>query len=942
MKLLHRISPRNRILDHASSIADEVIALEETYGKLTDQELRDKTDDFITRLDNNATLDDIIAEAFANAREIIYRTFKQRAFRVQLIGAAVAHFGDFAEMMTGEGKTLTLLLVSYLDSLLKKGVHIVTVNEYLVQRDAEYSAKALNRLGVSVGYITSAMSNSEKQNMYNCDITYAPNSEIGFDYLRDNMARNIHDKVQRGLHFAIVDEGDSILIDEARTPLIISGQPKNDVSLYMKVDRFIAKLDEDDYLVDPESNSITLSDYGVDKAQEYFEVKNIYDIENSDIVHKMVNALRAHYVFENGKEYIVKQDKNGQDIIALVDQFTGRVLEGRSYNAGLQQAIQVKERVKIDPENITVATITYQSLFRQYNKLSAVSGTALTESEEFMSIYNMVVVPIPTNRPLIRLDHPDYIFGEKKTKWKYVIADIIRRHKTGQPILVGTASVDDSEILHQLLLKVKVPHEVLNAKNHAREAEIIGKAGELDSITIATNMAGRGTDIKLGKGVIEAGGLFVLGTERHESRRIDNQLRGRSGRQGDIGESRFFISLQDSLFKRFATDKFDKAQSKLGDDYIDVRFFGRLLNNTQKKVEGINFDVRKNLIDYDHVLSSQRELIYKQRDQILKAKNLVPLVKNMAKHVITDVVDLFRDKENSDIVNIDKLVESLNEKIFMEQLATTSTLDRHKPEQIKITLTKLMEDWIEAKAEELTIQVINPMLRDILIRNIDESWTQHLDNVMKLREGVNLRAYEQKSPLNIYVNDADRMFNNLKNNTAHKTIVIFGRMNNMQQQTRRNPQGGEEVQIINGNQNAPSFKVSTSVDKAPTITNDNVTSDTKINIALLNHLPMPKISLLDHHIENKPLLPKSQKSANSPVKVPTKKAAPTKKLDVLNKINVESNPVKKDSIKKTPVKKVAAKKPTVVKKTATKKTPVKKVTVKKPTAAKQNVTKEPK
>lgn len=779
---LDKVTPANRILDRASKIADKVLAKEEEYKLLSFADLRAKTASFVSQLANGeVTLDDILVDALATIREAFTQVYGMRAYKVQIIGAIIVYFGDFAEMMTGEGKTLTLVLASYVGSLVKKGVHIVSVNEYLVQRDAEFSNGVLSKLGLTVGYIKAAMNAEEKRANYNCDVTYCSNSELGFDYLRDNMVKKYEDKVQRGLHFAIVDEADSILIDEARTPLIISGSPNSDTTDYIQVDRFVKTLNPNDYLIDNESNSITLSDEGAMKAEKYFNVENIYDLEFSDKVHKISNALRANYLFSNGNEYIVKKDSKGKDVIALVDHFTGRIMEGRSYSAGLQQAIQAKEMVEIEPENLTVATITYQSLFRQYVRLSGVSGTAFTESEELLNIYNMVVVRIPTNKPVIRIDQPDYVFSDKKTKWKYVIAEVIKRHKTGQPILIGTAAVEDSEILHLLLMRIGIPHQVLNAKNHAQEAEIIKHAGEVNQVTIATYMAGRGTDIKLGPGVVELGGLYVIGTERNESRRVDNQLRGRAGRQGDPGESRFFISLQDTLFKRFATDKFQKANDKMTDEFIDLKFFSRLLDNTQKKVEGLNYDTRKNLIDYDHVLSSQRELIYKQRDKILLSKNLLPLLKKMSTYVITEILNRNRDEINRDTINVANVVEEFNSTVFHEELLNFDELQYLKINALSEKIQTYLNDWLDKQANEISLEHFNVFIRNVLISNIDEAWTQHLDAITKLREGVNLRAYEQKSPLNIYVEDADKLFNELKRKIAIrsiKAIAMFGSTTN--------------------------------------------------------------------------------------------------------------------------------------------------------------------
>lgn len=762
-----RVNPASRILKTASKIADKVLAREEEFKKYTIEELKEKTQDFIHQLESNkVTLDDILIEALCVIREAFYKTYNMLAYKVQIIGAVVVYLGDFAEMMTGEGKTLTLVLASYVASLTKKGVHIISVNEYLVERDAEFSSGVLNQLGLTVGYIKAAMNSNEKRTNYNKDVTYCSNSELGFDYLRDNMVLNYEEKVQRPLNFAIVDEADSILIDEARTPLIISGSPSSNIFDYINVDAFVKTLSENDYVLDHESYSVTLTDSGTEKAEEYFQTDNIYDIENSDLVHKILNALKAVYVFSNGKEYIVKKNSQGEEEIALVDQFTGRIMEGRSYSAGLQQALQAKEYVSIKPENITVATITYQSLFRLYKRLSGVSGTAYTESEELLNIYNMVVVRIPTNKPIQRIDQSDYIFGDKKTKWKFIVAEIIKRHKKGQPILIGTAAVEESEILHLLLNRVGIPHQLLNAKNHAQEAEIIKHAGEKNQVTIATYMAGRGTDIKINDEVKELGGLYVIGTERNESRRIDNQLRGRAGRQGDPGESRFFISLQDSLFRRFAGDKYDKANNKMADTYMDLRFFSSLLNNTQKRVEALNFDTRKNLIDYDSVLSSQRELIYKQRDKVLLSKDLSNLVKRMGKRMIEDIVEEYRNQHNEDVFDLKPLANALNKTIFNSSKIKPEKLVDLDKEQIVNNIQNKLSIFLDKSIEQTTFPIFQDFARRVIISNIDKAWTQHLESITKTRESVNLRAYEQKSPLNIYIEEVDKMFQVLKHNVA--------------------------------------------------------------------------------------------------------------------------------------------------------------------------------
>lgn len=804
--VLDKVNPANRILDKAIKLADLVISKEEEYSKYSIEDLRLKTQSFVKDLeDNKIVLDDILIDALATGRAIIAKTTGMLAFKVQIIGAIIIYFGDFAEMMTGEGKTLTIALASFVIALEKKGVHIVSVNEYLVQRDAEFSSQIMNPVGLTTGYITSSMNENEKRQNYNCDITYCSNSELGFDYLRDNMVSKYSDKVQRKLHFAIVDEADSVLIDESRTPLIISGSPVSSIQDYVKVDQFVKTLTPSDYVIDYESSSISLSDFGAEKANKFFQINNIYDLESSSLLHKVINSLKANYLFFNGKEYIVRKNDKGEDEIALVDQFTGRIMSDRTYSSGLHQAIQAKEYVKIDPENLTVATITYQSFFRLYSHLAGVSGTAATEAEELLNIYNMVVVTIPTNKPIQRIDQPDYVFSDKKTKWKYVVAEVIKRHKTGQPILIGTGAVEDSEILHLLLSRVGIPHKVLNAKNHAQEAEIIKDAGQKGQVTVATYMAGRGTDIKLGEGVRELGGLYVIGTERSESRRIDNQLRGRSGRQGDPGESRFFISLHDTLFKRFAGDKFNKANTKMEDEVIDLKFFSKLLDNTQKKVEGLNFDMRKNLIDYDHVLSAQRELLYKERDIVLLSNNLMPILDSMIPYVVDDILSNHVDKINPDFVDNDEVIKEMNETIFHSNRLDPEKYSKYSSDILRQKLIQQIKEFLLEKEKLLTPETFNNSARNTIISNMDAAWTAHLEMISKLREGVNLRAYEQKSPLNIYVEDADILFWELKVSIANKVIrnvANFGEMinlsnRNISQLININPLDIKEIEIEN-------------------------------------------------------------------------------------------------------------------------------------------------
>ena len=772
-KRFNIFTTRGRELRAAYKQALLVQQLKDKYRAMSNEDLSAKTSFFLSQLERGISLDEILPEAIATAREAIYRVHGLYAYLVQVIGAIVVHKGDIAEMYTGEGKTITIVLAAYLNALTKKGIHIVTVNEYLVKRDALFCAQALNPLNITVGYNLVGMSADTKRKMFNCDITYTTSSELGFDYLRDNMVKQYSDKVIRELNMSIIDEVDSILIDEARTPLIISGQPKQDVSLYIDVDQFVKTLKTDDYRIDEETNTIALSNSGVEKAQKHFKINNLYNIENSDLVHKIRNSLLANFVFKYGVEYIVKENK-----IKLVDHFTGRILEGRSYNAGLHQAIQAKEMVRIEPENVIVATITYQAFFRLYKKLAGVTGTALTEADEFMKIYNMVVVTVPTNKKVIRKDLTDYVFETKTAKWAHVAAAIEQLHAKGQPVLVGTASVEDSEELATLLKNKGLNFELLNARNHSREAEIVALAGQMGAITISTNMAGRGTDIKLGPGVKELGGLFVIGTNRHESRRVDNQLCGRSGRQGDPGVTRFFISTEDPLFKRFGEDpKQDKAKKKVNDNkFYDSWFFSRMIRAMQKKVEGLNFDIRKNLTDYDVVLSNQREVVYKQRDQILKNERNIPIIRNMVNIVASDLVALFILKENSNFVDSSALVKAINSKIFGFDVIEENLFDKTTIPAAKAILTRVIWCSLQAKIDSFDKTQIQQVLRSIIIQNFDVEWTNHLDVMSKIREGVSLRSLEQRSPLNIYVEEAEKRFNILKKNTAHKVVLSIYRL----------------------------------------------------------------------------------------------------------------------------------------------------------------------
>lgn len=768
MNVFKFFDPKIHILNKAYRIVQQVDDYQKEMRQLSGQALKNKTKIFRQRLELGETLEDLLPEALATAREAAFRAHGLFAYPVQIIAAYIIFLGDFCEMKTGEGKTLAIVLAAYVGALDKKGCHVVTVNEYLVKRDAEFCRKTLNYLGITVGFNTAQLSRAIKQKMFACDVTYTTNSELGFDYLRDNMVKNNYEKVINQLHFAIIDEGDSVLIDEARTPLIISGENHQNLLSYIKIDRFVKTLVSGDYKLDPESNTVILQSSGISKCERYFATDKLYSFENSDLIHKLNNALLANFAFAHGKQYLVSADQ-----ILLVDQFTGRVLVGRSYNAGLQQAIQAKESVTIEPENMTIATITYQSFFRQYHKLAALSGTALTEAQELAKNYNLVVVPIPTNKPVIRNDLPDVIFGTKKAKWEGVFWEIKKRFLTGQPVLVGTSSVEDSEQLHRILSQGKIPHEILNAKNHAREAEIIAKSGTKYAITISTNMAGRGTDIKLSPAAKKLGGLFVLGTERHTSRRIDNQLRGRSGRQGDIGESAFYISLEDELFQRFASDRFEKLSKKMGDTNFDSKLFSRTLTNMQKRVESINFDVRKNLMEYDQVLSYQRELVYKQRDLILSDQHNYQIMQRIIDQVVSDVIKLFLDDKNPNLVNHQLLAASLNEKMFhYPMILVEDFFDLSISESVEF-LTLILNKLLALKSLALPAQSRQQIFREILLTHLDQGWQEHLDLMTKLRDSVELRSLEQKSPLNIYVEESDTAFDQLLSTTAHATLSSF-------------------------------------------------------------------------------------------------------------------------------------------------------------------------
>ena len=743
-----------------------ILQLADSMADLSDEQLKNKTEQFKERLNNGETLDDIMCEAYAVVREAAKRVIGEYAYPVQLMGAVVLHQGDIAEMKTGEGKTLTSIFPVYLNALSGKGVHVITVNDYLAERDSQWMGRIHRFLGLTVGLNRQGLNPQQKKQAYSCDITYSTNSEIGFDYLRDNMVTRVEDRVLRGLNFALVDEVDSILIDESRTPLIISGGNKDTANLYLKADQFVKKLnEEEDYAIDIQSKSISLTEEGISKAESHFKIDNLYKPEYTSLVHHINNALKANYIMSKGVEYIVRDRK-----VLIVDEFTGRVLEGRAFSDGLHQALEAKERVPIKQETSVLATITYQNFFRLYNKIAGMTGTAKTEEEEFLAIYNMRVYEIPTNKEVIRIDYPDAIYGSKKAKYEALTREVIERHNNGQPVLVGTISVEVSEFLSKMFSQRKIKHEVLNAKNHKREADIIAKAGLKGSVTIATNMAGRGTDIKLGPGVRELGGLAVLGSERHESRRIDNQLRGRSGRQGDPGCSKFFVSLEDELMVRFGSERIKGMFDQLGDMPIESKMITKSIESAQKRVEGTNFDIRKTLLDYDDVLRQQRETIYKQRDEILENNDIHPVVMDMFERVSEDLVNsYYDDKKNS--IDVEKLMKALEVMNVEEKQAMEIFYSKNKKEDITSAVFNCMWNDYENKISEVRDAVIK-LEKVIVLKIIDSKWVEHIDMMSKLREGIHLRSYAQDNPLKAYTSEGYEMFEAMLNNIA-KEVVNF-------------------------------------------------------------------------------------------------------------------------------------------------------------------------
>lgn len=786
LKRLDRIA--KKVEDHA----DEMAAL-------TDEQLQAKTAEFKARYQNGETLDQLLPEAFAVVREAAKRVLGLYPYHVQLMGGIVLHDGNIPEMRTGEGKTLTATMPVYLNALTGEGVHVVTVNEYLATRDSSEMGELYNFLGLTVGLNINSKSADEKRDAYNCDITYSTNNELGFDYLRDNMVVYRHQMVQRPLNYAIVDEVDSILIDEARTPLIISGQAEKSTALYTRTDNFVKRLkEEEDYKIDVQSKTISLTEAGIEKAEETFGLENLYDIENTALTHHLDQALRANYIMILDIDYVVQDGK-----VLIVDQFTGRIMDGRRYSDGLHQAIEAKEGVEIEDETKTMATITFQNYFRMYKKLSGMTGTAKTEEEEFREIYNIQVCQIPTNRPVIRDDRPDLLYPTLTSKFQAVVQDIKERYRKGQPVLVGTVAVETSELLSDMLNRERIPHEVLNAKKHFKEAEIIMNAGQKGAVTIATNMAGRGTDIKLGLGVRELGGLAVIGTERHESRRIDNQLRGRAGRQGDPGMSQFYLSLEDDLMKRFGSERIkaflDRMKIGEEDAVIQSKMLTKQVESAQKRVEGNNYDTRKNVLQYDDVMREQREVIYKQRQEvIMEETSLSKPMMNMIKRTISRVVDAHTQLEK-DNWNLEGIVDFAGSTLVHEDSISIDDLKGKEPQQIKEYLNELAQEVFNTKANQLNgPEQLLEFEKVVILRVVDSKWTDHIDAMDQLRQSIGLRAYGQNNPLVEYQTEGYKMFEEMVGAIEYEVTRLFMKAEIRQNVQREQVSTGEAVQPTTG------------------------------------------------------------------------------------------------------------------------------------------------
>ena len=785
-------------LKRLQKTVDQIEALEESYEKLTDEELKQKTEHFKERYQNGESLDDLLVEAYAVVREGSKRVLGLRPYPVQLMGAVVLHEGNIAEMKTGEGKTLASTMPAYLNALTGKGVHVITVNDYLADRDAKEMGKLYNFLGLSVGLNENGLSKEEKKEAYTCDITYGTNNEFGFDYLRDNMVLYKEQMVQRPLNYAIIDEVDSILIDEARTPLIISGSAKKSATLYQQADSFVRTLNkETDYTYDEKTKGVQLTEEGINKAENYFSIENLFDLSNVSLTHHINQALKAHVSMARDTDYVIEEGE-----VVIVDQFTGRLMKGRRYSDGLPQAIEAKEELQIQNESMTLASITFQNFFRMYNKLAGMTGTAKTEEEEFRNIYNMDVIAIPTNKPIIRDDRPDMIYKTIDGKFKAVVKEIKERHQKGQPVLVGTVAVETSEHISKLLKKAGIKHDVLNAKNHYREAEIIEKAGQKGAVTIATNMAGRGTDIKLGEGVRDLGGLAVIGTERHESRRIDNQLRGRSGRQGDPGMSQFYLSMEDELMRRFGSDNLKNMMDRFGmddDQPIESKMVSRAVESAQKRVEGNNFDARKTILSYDDVLREQREIIYKQRFEVIDAdENLREIIEDMIASTVSRVVEAHTQDDSEEEWELHSIVEYVQGNLLDKEDITENDIKGKEPEEIKEWIMDKVQQRYDEKEEELTPEQMREFEKVILLRTVDTKWMDHIDQMDQLRQGIHLRAYGQNDPLREYQMEGFAMFESMIESIEEETARYI-----MKAQIRDNLQRQavvQNTQAVSGSQ----------------------------------------------------------------------------------------------------------------------------------------------
>ena len=755
------------------AIADHINEIEPNYVKLSDANLVAKTDEFKRRLQKGETLDDLLPEAFAVVREASKRVLGMRHFDVQLMGGICLHNGNIAEMRTGEGKTLVATLPVYLNALTGKGVHVVTVNDYLATRDSEQMGRLYNFLGLSTGLIVANLDFNQRREAYACDITYGTNNEFGFDYLRDNMVSDVLQMVQRPLNYAIVDEVDSILIDEARTPLIISGPGQRSTDNYYKLAKIVPHLVRDeDYIIDEKQKTIAPTDSGIEKVEQMLGVENLYDAENIELNHLLGASLRAYAMMHRDTDYVVKDGE-----VVIVDEFTGRLMFGRRYSDGLHQAIEAKEGLKVERESQTLASVTFQNYFRMYEKLAGMTGTAKTEEKEFIDIYGLEVIPIPPNKPLIRIDLPDQIFKTKAAKYRAVVRNAVERHKVGQPLLIGTTSITQSEELSDMLLRAGVPHNVLNAKHHEKEAEIVANAGQMGMVTIATNMAGRGTDITLGEGVPELGGLAILGTERHESRRIDNQLRGRSGRQGDPGSSQFFLSLEDDLMRIFGADNITGIMDKLGmeeDEPIEHSLITKSIERAQKKVEDHNYNIRKYVLEYDDVMNQQREVLYEQRRRILRNESLRETINEMIDKLVTDSVDAYADEKlYPEEWDYEGLYKHLSQYFLTEDIMTPQDMEEYTRQELLERLLEIAHEEYQDRVNMLGEAMFGQLEKAIMLRVVDNKWMEHLDNMDMLREGIGLRAYGQKNPLVEYKFEAFEMFQNMIAAIQDETIMAL-------------------------------------------------------------------------------------------------------------------------------------------------------------------------